>query len=323
MGRVGDREVLTAVGATGADGGRITQTFATMPDVGPVDESARATVAPRCRRRRRRTSAPPSSARPSSTAAPRAARPRAWRCGRGSTGHRRWTPDPAGLRRRRRADGDPPRARGPPTRRHEPRQLHPRRSPRRHRVGAARAPRRRPPTTGTGTAASTCGHPTAPSPASPARRSPSARHDRRPRRRPPLGRRRRLPRARRRPVVLRVELVVVLRARARPRRVDLPLGATEPVDAGRRLLDLRRDHALPPRGAVLRVLREHAVRSCRRPARHHVRQRRLDAGRRTAAALPAPLRRSRPPRLRPRLRRHHGAVDGRRRPLRPDDARDR
>jgi len=43
VGCVGDREVLTAVGAAGAADGRITQTFAAMPDVGPVDESARAT----------------------------------------------------------------------------------------------------------------------------------------------------------------------------------------------------------------------------------------------------------------------------------------
>ena len=39
VGRVGHREVLTAVGATGAESDRITQTFATMPDVSPVGES--------------------------------------------------------------------------------------------------------------------------------------------------------------------------------------------------------------------------------------------------------------------------------------------
>jgi acyl-CoA thioesterase len=38
VGCVGDREVLTAVGATGAEGDRITQTFATMPDVSRFDE---------------------------------------------------------------------------------------------------------------------------------------------------------------------------------------------------------------------------------------------------------------------------------------------
>ncbi len=39
VGRVGDREVLTAVGATGAEGDRVTQTFATMPAVSSFDES--------------------------------------------------------------------------------------------------------------------------------------------------------------------------------------------------------------------------------------------------------------------------------------------
>jgi acyl-CoA thioesterase len=39
VGRVDGREVFTAVGATGAEGGRITQTFATMPDVSSVDDS--------------------------------------------------------------------------------------------------------------------------------------------------------------------------------------------------------------------------------------------------------------------------------------------
>jgi acyl-CoA thioesterase len=39
VGRVDDREVFTAVGATGAEGDRITQTFATMPDVSSFDDS--------------------------------------------------------------------------------------------------------------------------------------------------------------------------------------------------------------------------------------------------------------------------------------------
>jgi acyl-CoA thioesterase len=39
VGRVDGREVFTAVGATGAEGARITQTFATMPDVSSVDDS--------------------------------------------------------------------------------------------------------------------------------------------------------------------------------------------------------------------------------------------------------------------------------------------
>ena len=39
VGGVGGREVFTAIGATGAESDRITQTFSTMPDVSSVDDS--------------------------------------------------------------------------------------------------------------------------------------------------------------------------------------------------------------------------------------------------------------------------------------------
>ena len=59
----------------------------------------------------------------------------------------------------------------------------------------------------------------------------------------------------------------------------------------------------------------------RRPARHHVRQRRLDAVLEPLRALSAPFRRSRPHRLRLRRSPPPCRRGRRRRPLRPDDAR--
>ena len=140
--RVDGREVFTSVGATGAAAGRTSRTFAPMPDVSPPEESVRNSVPAAFDPLRRRTSAPPSSARPSSTVAPKGARPPAWPSGRASTGSPGWTPDAAGVRRRHRAHGDPSRARRPPTRGHEPRQLLAGRAPGRIRVAAARDPRR-------------------------------------------------------------------------------------------------------------------------------------------------------------------------------------
>ena len=165
-----------------------------MPTVSPPEESARhsGTRGVRPREDALRDHRDPRGRRPRRHRGPRDAGHGAVGEGR-PRGPRHGCPRAARLRGRRGPDVDPPCARGPPTRRHEPRQLHPGRSPASTPSGCCWRSTRRPPTTGTGTAASTCGHPTAPSPAWPARRSPSARHDRRPRRRPALCRRRRLP----------------------------------------------------------------------------------------------------------------------------------
>ncbi len=139
---VDGREVFTSVGATGADGGRISQTFAPMPVVEPHPRSRPATPGPRCLRPRED---PLRHHRD-----PRGHRPRRHRGTRdsehGPVGADRrdagMDADAPRVRRRRRADVDPPRARRPPARRHEPRQLVAGRAPGQLRVVAARAPRR-------------------------------------------------------------------------------------------------------------------------------------------------------------------------------------
>ena len=92
--------------------------------------------------------------------------------------------------------------------------------------------------------------------------------------------------------------------------MDLPVGAPEPVGPGRRVLAVRRHHVVPPRSAVLRLLRAH-------------RQWRRHRGPRTAATVSDLVSRPRPDRVRLRRHRHDAALDRRRRSLRPDDARRR